>query len=51
MVEDSGVIMLVTEMLFKELMEFIDYADTIRNRVDVDTHIVTAGNGDDYVCN
>ena len=51
MVEDSGVTMLVTEICYKDLMDFIDYADTIRNRVYVDAHIVTAGNGDYYVCN
>ena len=49
-VEDSGVTMLVTEMCYKELMNFIDYADTIINRVYVDAHIVTAGNGDDDRC-
>ena len=32
-------------------MDFIDYTDTIINRVYVDAHIVTAGNGDDYGCN
>ena len=51
MVEDSGVTMLVIEMCYKELIEFIDYADNIRNRVYVDAHIVTAGNGDDDRCN
>jgi len=51
MVEDSGVTMLVTEMCYKELMDSIDYTDTIKNRVYVDAHIFTAGNGDDDGCN
>ena len=51
MVEDSGVTMLVTEMCYKELMDSIDYTDTIKKRVYVDAHIVTTGNGDDDGCN
>ena len=51
MVEDSGVTMLVTDMCYKELMDSIDYTYTIKNRVYMDAHIVTAGNGDDDGCN
>ena len=46
MVEDSGVTMLVTQRLYKDLVDSIDFLDTIKNGVYVDEHIVTDGNSE-----
>ena len=51
MMEDLGVTMLVTEIKYKDTMYSIDYTDTIKNRLYVDAHSVTSGNGDDDVYN